>query len=299
MQRNLMLRHNKLRYFILLFYIALNAHNVTDYKVVHYCGKYNKKYITVIRDFKFDKNDTLLVVDNDTLKSYLIPKDKLKQTICSPTSHYKELLELSHTPPYPLQNDGITNIGNSIHITTDLCPSSKRGYEKRLYIALPKYLKPPVAITIFVTGRWIKRHQKEFNELLKMDRDGNLSISWGNHTYKHIYHPHKSLRDNFVLSAEEKFIPDILDLEKLLISKGVTPSIYFRFPGLISNQKDIDIVANLGLITIGSDSWLAKGQKIKKGSIILVHGNRNEPKGVDILLRLLKRGLEFNATRIW
>ena len=47
----------------------------------------------------------------------------------------------------------------------------------------------------------------------------------------------------------------------------------------------METVANLGLITIGSNTWIAKGQKIKEDSIVLAHGNKNEPKGVDMLLK--------------
>ncbi len=286
-----------MKYFILLtiWVLSLSAHLLQNYKAVHYCGKYNEKNVTIIREFILDGNSSLLIVDDDTLQTYIIPKTEIEKAECDKTSHYKELLRISHTPPYPLQNDGITNTGRNIHITTDLCPSSKKGYERRLYIGLAKHLKRPVPVTIFVSGRWIEKHQKAFDELLDMDREGNLSITWGNHTYKHIYHPHITLKHNFVLSSEEKFISDVLDLEKLLISKGVTPSIFFRFPGLVSNRVRVEEVAKLRLITIGSDSWLAKGQKPKNGSIILVHGNKNEPNGVNILLNILKRDLKYKV----
>ena len=288
---------SKFKYFLLtLWTLLLSAHNLQNYKAVNYCGTYDNKNISVIRDFIIDGNKNLLVVDNNSLQTKIIPKTRITKTECDNNSEYKKLLKLSHLPPYPLQNDGIINIGNGIHITTDMCPSSKKGYEQRLYIGLAKYLKRPVPVTIFVSGRWIKKHPKAFDELLDMQKDGNLSIIWGNHTYRHIYHPHKSLKQNFVLSPEERFIPDILDLEKLLISKGLTPSVFFRFPGLVSDKKTIEEVAKLGLITIGSDAWLAKGQKPKNGSIILVHGNKNEPKGVDILLNIIKKGINYNNT---
>ncbi len=96
------------------------------------------------------------------------------------------------------------------------------------------------------------------------------------------------LKENFVLSKEENLKKDILDLEIKLIESNETPSIFFRFPGLVSDKKSINTVYNLGLVTIGSNSWLAKGEKPKNGSIILVHGNKNEPKGVDILLKMVK-----------
>ena len=51
-------------------------------------------------------------------------------------------------------------------------------------------------------------------------------------------------------------------------------------------------VNELSLIPLGSDAWLAKGEAPRKGSFILVHGNGNEPKGVKLLLPIL-RNKEF------
>jgi hypothetical protein len=69
----------------------------------------------------------------------------------------------------------------------------------------------------------------------------------------------------------------------------VTPSVFFRFPGLVSDAKTVQAIHDLGLITIGSDTWIAKGQKVKEGSIILLHGNKNEPKGVEMFLEILHK----------
>jgi hypothetical protein len=44
-----------------------------------------------------------------------------------------------------------------------------------------------------------------------------------------------------------------------------------------------------GLIPTGSDAWLAKGQPATPGSIVLIHGNGNEPAGVEDFLELLRR----------
>jgi hypothetical protein len=47
---------------------------------------------------------------------------------------------------------------------------------------------------------------------------------------------------------------------------------------------------DLSLIPVSANAWLAKNQKEADGSIILVHGNSNEPKGIDAILRLLHEG---------
>jgi len=57
---------------------------------------------------------------------------------------------------------------------------------------------------------------------------------------------------------------------------------------LISNKRLVDTISSYGLITIGSDAWLAKGQIPHQGSIVLIHGNGNEPYGVHKFLELLK-----------
>ena len=104
----------------------------------------------------------------------------------------------------------------------------------------------------------------------------------------YIYHPKAKLKHNFVLSAEENLLKDTLDLEIELLKKGVVPSVFFRFPGLVSDKKTVDTISDLGLIIIGSNTWIAKGEKIKRNSIILLHGNKNEPRGVDMFLKDMK-----------
>ena len=53
-------------------------------------------------------------------------------------------------------------------------------------------------------------------------------------------------------------------------------------------------IKNYGLIPLGADAWLADMEKkhqaltLSPGGIILVHGNSNEPRGIQILTPLLK-----------
>jgi hypothetical protein len=72
------------------------------------------------------------------------------------------------------------------------------------------------------------------------------------------------------------------------MQKGITPSVFFRFPGLVSDHEIFEQILNLGLIPIGSDSWLAKGQWPDTGSVVLIHANGNEPVGVHNFIYLLK-----------
>jgi hypothetical protein len=43
-------------------------------------------------------------------------------------------------------------------------------------------------------------------------------------------------------------------------------------------------------LPIGSDAWLANKVKPKEGSIILLHGNGNEPYGFEILKVFYRNG---------
>ena len=62
-----------------------------------------------------------------------------------------------------------------------------------------------------------------------------------------------------------------------------------RFPGLVSDAKIREkIIDKYSLIFIGSDAWLAKGEIPRNGSIILIHGNKNEPLGIQKANQYLK-----------
>jgi hypothetical protein len=49
-------------------------------------------------------------------------------------------------------------------------------------------------------------------------------------------------------------------------------------------------VSRFHLVTLGADAWLAKGQKPGRGSIVLVHPNGNEPKGLAVFASDLTSG---------
>ena len=279
--------HHSMRpiYFILFLPLYVYAAHVTHYTALKpACYGHH----AIIRSFTLDGERKQLVVDTDTLQTSI---QDIVLTIGHPcgSSRYTHLLDKAATAPYPLTNDGITHQRAAAPtLTTDLCPSSKIGFERRLYESLIRHFKQPVPVTLFITKRWIDRHPAAFEQFQTWQRSRQLAITWGNHTAYHHYHPSKPLRENFVLSPGENLTQDVLNLEIALIERGITPSVFFRFPGLVSDRQSIETIRTLGLIPIGSDAWIAKGQKQKPGSIILVHGNKNEPKGVNMLLRMIK-----------
>jgi peptidoglycan/xylan/chitin deacetylase (PgdA/CDA1 family) len=142
-------------------------------------------------------------------------------------------------------------------------------------------LHKPIPIAVSVTGKWMEAHPNDFKALLAHQQKGELDVTFVNHSYNHEYDKYQPDNSkNFLLTKGVDFASEILRVEWALLERGITPSVYFRFPGLVSDERLIIGLRGFGLIPIGSDAWLAKGQKPTGGSIILVHGNGKEPAGV-------------------
>src|SRR5439155_10360636 len=86
-------------------------------------------------------------------------------------------------------------------------------------------------------------------------------------------------------------------LERRFLEWGIAPTVYYRFPGLIHDQIRLRTILELDLFPIDCESWLALVRDkdaepfyrhIRDGTIILVHGNGNEPAGIPALKRWLE-----------
>lgn len=170
---------------------------------------------------------------------------------------------------------------NGYVLSIDLCPSTKYLDISFFKLLIQKRITP---IYICVSGKWMMKHKRELHYLSKIK---SLDIKWVNHTFNHNLDKCR-LTNSFKLSDNSNLEFEILNCEAILIEQGLTPSIYFRFPGLLTNRKSIERVKEFGLIPLGSNSWLAKKQEIKCNSIILVHANGNEPEGLEIFENFLK-----------
>ena len=181
-----------------------------------------------------------------------------------------------------LKNSGIKNlnVGETYILTTDLCPVYYKSLNYKLYNNFSEELSHPVPIGIAITGRWMNHHKDGLEWLLDMQKKNVFKITWINHSYNHKYIEGKAISSNFLLIKNTDLDHEVLDLEKLMINNNLNISIYFRFPGLISNEELYNKVLGYGLIPLGSDSWIGKGRLPKNGSIVLVHGNGNDIKGV-------------------
>jgi len=188
-----------------------------------------------------------------------------------------------------LQNAGLTHgAAPGDFLTGDLCPSKRpldRAFFTRLETASPH---APVALSI--SGLWFTHHFADFRWLVDQRNSGALDILWVDHTYHHPYRRKLPDAANFLLTKGVDPETEILDTERLLIANGETPSLFFRFPGLVSSDPLMQAVSRFHLVTLGADAWLAKGQQPERGSIVLVHPNGNEPKGLALFSHDLARG---------
>lgn len=190
-------------------------------------------------------------------------------------------------PPYPLENDGLREAEypvSGFFLTADLCPAKKpldRGFFEAT-MALPR--KPPIPVALMISGLWIRRHEADLAWLKDQVSAGKLSVTWVNHSFSHPYDPAAPQDKNFLLMNKTEFTHEVLFLERLLLERDITPSPFFRFPGLVSDRQLIESLRDLCLIPVGSGAWLAKGESPKAGSVILVHANGNDPEGIRRLI---------------
>lgn len=210
---------------------------------------------------------------------------------------YGRALLDSETNGVSHQDAGIVHAlpgGNGVVLTVDLCPSN-RPLDRRLFETVIEVFRPeekPVPIGIALTGRWMEKHAADLAWLRELQARGEIAVTWINHSYNHRYAKDLPISRNFLLEPGTDMRKEILATEALMLANGLTPSIFFRFPGLISDLDLVKRVVSFGLAPIGSDAWLAKTARNLEpspGSIVLVHGNGNEPLGVTRFLVLLRQ----------
>jgi hypothetical protein len=192
------------------------------------------------------------------------------------------------------QDAGITHAlpeVKGIILTIDLCPS-ERPLDKNIFSKLIKSLgkvEKPVPIAIAITGKWIKTHQEDLAWLKQKIESRQITIDWINHSYSHPTSRTLPLTKNFLLEKGTDIHREVLQNEITMLENGMTPSVFFRFPGLISDKEIFDKILSFGIIPVGSDAWLAKNQEPRNGSIVLIHGNGNEPLGVKKFIKIINQ----------
>ncbi len=310
----------KWKFSILLAFILItlhlnakeNAAKITNYQLFIGIAKVENEYLIILRKFVKDDHECFLVLNPGNLETKIInaqQADIFKMSLAEvqqkfPESVYFLALKDAENHAREMHDAGITHSLPSekgIVLSVDLCPSS-HPLERRIFTMLTEsfnQIEKPVPIAIAISGYWMNAHKKDLEWLKSLQEKSEMNITWINHTLSHFYNKSLPLNKNFMLHKNTDIQMEVLGNEELMIENGLMPSVFFRFPGLISDFDLVDSISDFGLITIGSDAWLAKGEPVHNGSIVLIHGNGNEPLGVNKFIKLLHDKKSEEIKRSW
>jgi hypothetical protein len=311
---------------ILVLALSASAWQVRDYRPVTGIGvlEGGRDTVIVLRRFVRDTETVYLTVNPASLSTALVKAGAVAFTevswreVCArfAATPYARALKRAEAADDSLQNAGkLQNAGifqnaglrrfpetqQGIDLTVDLCPSRK-PLDRGLFTMLVKEIgcvEKPVPVAIAVSGRWLRSHGQDFDWLQALADSGDLSLLWINHSYHHYSSDSLPLKMNFLLEKGTDLDAEVLSTEVALLRRGAVPSVFFRFPGLVSEKTVFTKVTGFGLIPVGSDAWLSKGQRPCNGSIVLVHANGNDPGGVRAFAVLLARERTEIAARRW
>lgn len=270
--------------FTFVFFFVAHAWGIENYAAFKGLTLKEGTLYVITRSFTKEAKPYYLLVNTTTLKTHIetLPQKSIfsfdkrfDSTLFSRLLYKSTALHVSGGATHAL-----TSNTNAIFLTMDMCPSQKKGYEDAFLSHLTtRYGKTPIAIAL--SSAWVLHHEDAFKAL---QNNPLLDITWVNHSHTHFYD--KTLKDNenFMLYHSSDIKNEILGLEQLLIERGITPTVFFRFPGLMANKELMkELRETYFLIPLGADAWIAKEERIKNGSFILIHGNKNEPKGIEML----------------
>ncbi|KLT65336.1 polysaccharide deacetylase [Pedobacter sp. BMA] len=293
---------------------AQDMNDITRYKINYALArKGNNDMATFLstRSFEINNQKYLLLINPHTFESridiasnYSLRSLEWNNVMAIfKNTPYVKSLEAAAAKDIQLQNAGIDHsIPNEtgIALTIDLCPSHKPLDRIIFESVFDEFKKSeqPVPVAISVSGKWMLKHEDDLNWLKSLVKKKELNITWVNHTYNHEVNS-LPLSENFLLAPGTHLDIEVLENEKLMLKNGLVPSVFFRFPGLVSDKTLVQKVEGYGYIPIGSDAWLAKGQQANAGSIILIHGNGNEEIGVKDFIQLLKSKQADVKNRQW
>lgn len=300
-------------FFISYIHNSVNAQqNISNYKIYYGIGKTDNKDVIIIRQYPQEGQQFYIGVDPNNLQTRAISSESIVvkpftwqqiQDIYSNTPYLKAVLE-ARKQSFFLQNAGIIHgypKEKGVTLTIDLCPSHK-PLDRLIFTSLLNEFQKtekPVPIALSITGRFMLTHPSDIIWLKSLIDSGQISVTWIDHTFNHHYNPKTPLKENFLLEPNTDLNFEILGTEIALLQKGFVFSVFFRFPGLVSDPQVVKIVTDYGLIPIGSDAWLAKGQPAYSGSIVLIHGNGNEPLGIKDFIRLLQTEKSSVESKEW
>jgi hypothetical protein len=289
-----------------------NFLDITKYQVYYgWAHNYPQDWI-VLRRFENRGKEYYLLVNPQTLQTkvnessfYQVQPMTLAETrTFFKKTPYEKVISQAEKQSVTIQDAGIERgipSETGISLTADLCPSHS-PLDRRIFTTMFtefKKVEKPAPIALSVSGLWILHHQADLEWLKQLCNDGEIRITWVNHSYNHRVSKNAPLKENFLLEPGTDINYEVLATEQLMLKNGLIPSAFFRFPGLVSDQQLVYKITDFGLIPIGSDAWLAKGQQPRSGSIVLIHGNGNEPVGVQDFIKLLQSKTKQIAKKQW
>ena len=191
-----------------------------------------------------------------------------------------------------LRSGARASLVHALSATADFCWSLRAMESDFLLNTAPggEHGAPP-ALTVFISGRWLEQHPADMETLIALDQGGSVALNWGLHSW---VHPKAGeFMDDLPADVVRS---DTLRLESLMLEWGIVPTVYYRFPGLIHDTLRLDTILAMDLLPIDCDAWVAVqtedghpfGGAIRDGSIVLVHGNGNEPIGISRFQRWLR-----------
>ncbi|NMH28506.1 polysaccharide deacetylase family protein [Flavobacterium silvaticum] len=285
---------------------------ISNYKKYFAFTQTGTQKFLIIRQYQKAGKQFYIGVDFSDLSTRIFASDDIKtvpanwekiQTDYKDTP-YIQAINFTRQQSLNLQDSGISNgypEEKGITLTIDLCPSGK-PLDRIIFTSLINEfgkIEKPVPLALSITGKFMLSHPDDMQWLKNREASNDIRITWINHTYNHFYNPKLPLAENFLLKPGTDINFEILETEKALLERGLLFSVFFRFPGLVSDQSLIEKVTGYGLIPIGSDAWLAKGQTAHDGNIVLIHGNGNEPLGVKDFLKLLQDEKSAVTNKEW
>lgn len=257
-------------------------------------------HLSVIRSLVIDGKPAKVVVDADSLQTSLVEATVLEASSTKDAfadAPYEKSLAslasgtktLSHLGP-----DAPRAAAEQFALTIDMCQSHK-PWEKRLFdwlVSLSNQTHAPIPIGIAMTGVWAKAHTAELDRLNAWQAEGKIAITWVNHSSTHPLHCKNTScsEATFLTEPGTDMDEEVFGLERSLLARGMMPSTLFRFPGLVHNQERLKQLSRLSLMPLDADGWIAKGEPIKDGAVVLVHGNGNEPAGITGFLKQVTTG---------
>ena len=202
---------------------------------------------------RYFANDSeyFLTVDPNTLRTYIEKISSLKKIeirslaeirkIYSNTKYVLALSESENKASLP-QNAGFTHfaqIRNGIVLTADLCPSKLPADKNFFNILLDEFanIKRPVPIALCVSGLWLEKHIEDVKWIKNLEAKSLLSITWIGHSYNHRFLKDNQLKNNYLLLPDTNIDIEVLNTENKMLQSSITPSIFFRFPGLVSSRE--------------------------------------------------------------